>query len=85
MNEDLRPRVEKLENWRIEMDIARAREDENRRHMDGRFDRIERELTAMSGWVKKGLSVVGILVATRQFSDTLTAFVKFVLDGGLNG
>jgi len=75
--DDLKPRVEFLEQWRVKVDIAMAREDENRKHMDKRFDAIESDIKEMSGWVKKAIGVVAVLV--------LTAMVRWIMNGGLGG
>ena len=75
--EELHRRIAQLEDWRRELDISRAREDENRKHMDNRFDTLEKRLTEMTQWfswvVKIGAGAV------------IVAAVGFVLKGGLVG
>ena len=77
-------RVESLEDWRRTLDVSSAVQKQDLVYMDRRFDSIdkqiillEKKLEESSSWIKRGISVVAILV--------LTAFVKFILDGGLTG
>ena len=68
-------RVETLENWRAMQDVSFAVHGENLKHMDKRFDAIEKKLEESQAWIKRALTVVGVLI--------VTAFVQFVLRGGL--
>jgi len=68
-------RVQALEEWRQELEISRAREDENRKHMDQRFNSIEAGL--------KDIKAVFIRVGWVVASAVILAVVTFVLRGGL--
>lgn len=70
--DELKRRVVELEGWRRELDIDRAREDENRKHMDARFDALERRITQATNWF---ITTVG--------GGVLAAVVAFVINGGL--
>ena len=76
MTDEYHRRLTALEEWRHLVDIDKARSDENKRHMDARFDRLEAGLETIRGiWVK-----ISWLVG----SGILAAFVTFLLKGGLN-
>lgn len=70
--EELHRRIAQLEDWRREIEISRAREDENRKHMDARFDRLEGRINSAIWWF---LTTVG--------GTVLAAVVAFVVNGGL--
>lgn len=69
---DITRRLAVLEDWRRELDVSRAREDESRKHMDARFDALESKISAAIRWFT---GTVGTAV--------LVAVVGFVLKGGL--
>ena len=73
--DDVARRLSILENWRRELDVSRAREDENRKHMDARFDAIESGLGEIRGGFKRIGWIIGSIV--------LTALATFVINGGL--
>ena len=70
--DELHRRIAQLEDWRRELDISRAREDESRKHFDARFDALERRITQAVNWF---LTSVGGAI--------LAAAVAFVINGGL--
>lgn len=68
-------RVSTLENWRVQRDIADARADEQRKHLDARFDTLQKEIREVNEtlkWVNR-LIIGGIIAAS----------VSFVIGGGL--
>ena len=75
--EELHRRIAQLEDWRRELDISRAREDENRKHMDARFDALEKRLTDMTEWI--------LWVIKIGAGAVIVAAVTFVIKGGLVG
>ena len=75
INANLVRRIETLENWRATQDVSFAIQGENLKHMDKRFDSIEKKLEESSAWIKRALAVAGVLL--------VTAFVQFVIRGGL--
>lgn len=74
--DDLEPRIRNLEAWKHQMDTATAVEEVRRKHMDQRFDRVDKEISDIKGGMTKVLWAVGLLV--------LTGVVNFILNGGLN-
>lgn len=68
-------RLTSLENWRRDIDIARAKEEVDRKHIDKRFDSIEDaldEIKQTAKWLNRTVWA-GILVYIAQF----------VMNGGL--
>lgn len=75
-NEDINRRLTTLEEWRHQIDIDKARSDENKKHIDLRFDRIEASLVTIQNiWNK-----IVWLVA----SGIILSFLTFLIKGGLN-
>ena len=73
--EALVARVTTLEHWRIQSDIANARAEEQRKHLDARFDALEKKLGAVSdnlSWIVR-LVLGGIVLA----------IIAFAMGGGL--
>ena len=73
-HDEVMRRIAQLEDWRRELEIARAREDENRKHWDARFDALEGRINWAIRWF---LTTVGGAV--------LSGLVLFVMNGGLRG
>lgn len=68
-------RLSKLEEWRGSIDIALAKAEVDRKHIDKRFDAIEdilKESKQTVKWLNR--TIIGALVVW---------FVQFVLRGGL--
>ena len=62
-------RLAGLEAWRTQRDIESARNDERRKHMDDRFNRIETKLSGLSDtltWIMR-LVIGGIVLAIIAF------------------
>lgn len=73
--DNLEQRLTSLENWRRDIDIARAKEEVDRKHIDKRFDSIEDaldEIKQTAKWLNRTVWA-GILVYIAQF----------VMNGGL--
>jgi len=74
--DSLNLRVSKLEDWKIRIDIERAKEEVTRVHIDKRFDSIEASIDSFKGVVKWGIYlVVGSFIGSYV--------LPFVLKGGL--
>jgi cytochrome c-type biogenesis protein CcmH/NrfG len=70
----LHERIVTLEHWRIQLDIANARADEQRKHLDQRFDALDGKVTKINDsltWIVR--LVLGAIVL---------AIVTFALRGG---
>ena len=66
---DIRARVVALELWKAQQDIESARHDERWKHMDDRFNRVEKSLSEMSGtltWIMR-IVIGGILIGIVAF------------------
>ena len=74
--EDYSRRLVVLEEWRHLIDIDRARADENKKHIDARFDRVEATLTTIQGIWNKIIWLVA--------SGIILSFLTFLIKGGLN-
>jgi hypothetical protein len=66
----LHERVVTLEHWRIQLDIANARAEEQRKHLDQRFNDLDKKVDTMSTNLDR--KVTGI-------NDSLTWIVRIVL------
>lgn len=70
-------RISALEDWRREVDISRAVENENRKHMDARFNVLEASISEIKDIFKR--------VQWMVVSAVVLAVVGFVIRGGLAG
>lgn len=75
-SDDLRARVVSLEHWRIQLEIANARAEAERKHLDQRFDAVEAQIGEINGSIKWAVRIV--------LGALLLAFITFALRGGLN-
>lgn len=69
-------RIVTLEHWRIQLDIANARADEQRKHLDQRFDALDGKVSKINDsltWIVR--LVLGALIL---------AAITFAMRGGLN-
>lgn len=67
-------RLKALEEWRLQRDIADARAEEQRKHLDARFDALQKEIRDVNDtlrWVNR-LIIGGIL----------TGLITFLIAGG---
>lgn len=68
-------RLRALEDWRVEMVVAAARDSERRVHLDSRFDNLEKRIEEINGtlkWVNR------LIIAA-----IITGIMAFILRGGL--
>jgi len=72
---ELHRRVSDLENWRQDLNIARAAEGENKKHMDEQFAALRTELRGIKEAFNRVLWLAG--------SALIVAVVGFVVRGGL--
>lgn len=69
-------RLISLENWRRDIDIARAKEEVDRKHIDKRFDSIEDaldEIKQTAKWLNRTV-----------WAGIALYIVQFVMNGGLS-
>ena len=71
---EIRARVTALELWKAQRDIESARHDERWKHMDDRFNRVEKSLTDMSGSITWVLRIV--------IGGILAGIIAFMIKGG---
>lgn len=72
----LHERVITLEHWRISTDIASARAEEQRKHLDQRFDSLDKKISKIDDTTTWAVRlVVGAIIL---------AIVSFALRGGFN-
>jgi phosphoribosylanthranilate isomerase len=71
----LSEKVHTLEQWRTSIDLARAKEEVEKNHLDKRFDTIETKLSDIEGTGKK--------LQWTIISAILVYVVSFILNGGL--
>ena len=72
----LHERIGTLEHWRIQLDIANARADEQRKHLDQRFDALDGKVSKINDsltWIVR--MVMGAIIL---------AIVAFLVRGGFN-
>lgn len=69
-------RVSVLEQWRTDIDLARAKEGVEKNHMDKRFDTIENKLVAIEDTGKK--------LTWTIISAVIVYIVTFAMNGGFN-
>ena len=70
----LHERIGTLEHWRIQLDIANARADEQRKHLDQRFDALDGKVSKINDsltWIVR--MVMGAIIL---------AIVAFLVRGG---
>lgn len=72
---DLVHKVETLEGRLHAIEVSQARSENDRQHMDARFDRIERQIEKQQGNISRlvWLLIIGIA----------TAVLNFIVRGGL--
>ncbi|CDM57373.1 hypothetical protein [Rhizobium favelukesii] len=66
----LHERVVTLEHWRIQLDIANARAEEQRKHLDQRFNDLDKKVDTMSSNLDSKVT---------KINDSLTWIVRLVL------
>lgn len=76
MTEQVEQRVRALEVWRQEVTTGRAVDDEKRKHMDDRFDRLESRLDRQDSNMSRLLWLV--------LAAIIAVGVQFVTSGALN-
>ena len=76
MTVELEGRVSSLESWRQEVSLQRAVEAERQKHLDERFDTLEKGLAGIHSALNRALWAVGVIV--------LAAITSFILNGGLS-
>ena len=66
---DLRARVTALETWKIERTVESARHDERWKHLDVRFNQLDKDIKAVSAIISRlnWLVITGIVVAAIAF------------------
>lgn len=72
---DLEAGLSIIRGWQQQIDISRAREDENRKHMDAQFAKLQGELAGIKGVFNKILLTIG--------TGFIGAFILFIVNGGL--
>lgn len=65
----LHERVVTLEHWRIQLDIANARAEEQRKHLDQRFNDLDKKVDTMS---------TNLDSKVTKINDSLTWIVRLV-------
>lgn len=76
MTTDIEKRLSDLELWKNQIEISRAREDVEKKHIDRRFDSIEEKLTDINSTAKK---------LTLSIASTILVYlVTFIMGGGLS-
>lgn len=76
MEDIIETRLTALEQWRIRIDIERAKESVDRIHIDKRFDALETQLREIKATAKQLTYFVA--------SAIIVYVVTFVLNGGLS-
>ncbi len=75
MSLELEERIIDLENWKSQIEISRAREDVEKKHIDLRFDAVEKKLSDISSTARQLTYAVA--------SAIIVYLVTFVMNGGL--
>ncbi len=70
------PRIVVLEKFQVQSEIADARKDEQWKHMDNRFNDLEKKISGVSDTLAK---VVWLII-----SALILGFVSFMIKGGFN-
>lgn len=67
---DLRARVIALEQWKIDRTVESARHDERWKHLDVRFNQLDKEIKSVSTILSRlnWLVITGIVVAAMSFA-----------------
>lgn len=74
-------RLDGLEEWQAALNVERAREDENRKHLDRQFEELKSSLTDLKTSINKAVTgFFGFILVSFG-----AAFVAFIIHGGLNG
>lgn len=79
MADEITDRVRELERWKSQQETRAAVEAEQRKHMDERFDRLEREVS--SGFIEIKSAFAKVIWAAAFV--LMTAFANWILRGGL--
>lgn len=72
--EDVHVRLVALEQWRTSLDITRAREETDRKHLDRRLDGIEKSINSLQDTLK--------WFTYTTAGAAITYLVVFALKGG---
>ena len=66
---DLHARIIALETWKIERTVESARHDERWKHLDVRFNQLDKDIKAVSAIISRlnWLVITGIIVAAVAF------------------
>lgn len=70
------PRLVVLEKFQVQSEIAEARKDEQWKHMDNRFNDLEKKISGVSDTLAK---VVWLII-----SALILGVISFMLKGGFN-
>ncbi|WP_157846019.1 hypothetical protein [Kiloniella litopenaei] len=87
MPNQLESRVKALEEWRNKQMIVQALSENNMKHMDERFDRVENAIKGITDNIKEiteSKNKVGSRVLWIVGTAVISAFVMFVINGGLS-
>ncbi len=76
MTTDIEERLSDLELWKTQIEISRAREDVEKKHIDLRFDSIESKLSDINSTAKK--------LTYSILSTVIVYLITFVMSGGLS-
>lgn len=72
-------RINVLEQWQRQTEIAEARKDEQWKNVDKRFDDLDKKIDKIGGLISKLLWTI----ATTFFVGLATAFIAFLINGGM--
>jgi hypothetical protein len=81
MNDDqaltaIAERVLTLEHWRIQLDIAQARAEEQRKHLDLRFDALDKKIGSVNDTLTWATRIV--------IGAVILAVITFAMRGGFH-
>lgn len=76
MTIELEKRIDALENWSREINISRAREEVDRKHIDLRFDALEAKLKEINATARQLTYFIA--------SAVIVYIVTFIMNGGLS-
>ncbi|WP_246231094.1 hypothetical protein [Rhizobium oryzihabitans] len=71
----MQARVDAIEKWQRQVEIADARADERWKHVDNRFNELDKKIEKISGILSKLMWLV--------ISGIGAAFIAFVISGGM--
>ena len=90
---DTNRRLLDLENFRFRTEAALVREDENRKHMDYRFNQIDQKMQTISEGIKKIPLMEDTMNKVNKYTglavwlvagSIIVALIKFVVTGEIN-